>query len=309
MAWIESWQELGQHPKTRKAARLLGVPKVQVIGHLHCLWWWALSYQEDGDLTGRDPQDIADAAEWEGEPERFIQALVECKVKVGGCGFLENDNGRLILHNWMKYAGRLIQKRKANRDRANKVYAQSTRSLRAEDKSLPVDNAQSTRPPYPTVPYPTVPNRTEQNRTKETVAETIPLHSAKPTTANGKERSLGANAPKAVATLPPQPLQPYESAFLETFEFRSGRYPTKAMREVVEGLVEKYGEAEFLAAAKIAAGRNIRKLPFVEGILKRSGANSSRAGPGPPHGGMQKDFEMIDDVMAMIDRGESFFGH
>ena len=44
---------------------MLGVPKVAVIGHLLCLWWWAQAYAPaDGDLSGFDADDLADAAEW-----------------------------------------------------------------------------------------------------------------------------------------------------------------------------------------------------------------------------------------------------
>ena len=34
MAWIEAHQELRNHPKTKKAARLLGISRPQMIGHL-----------------------------------------------------------------------------------------------------------------------------------------------------------------------------------------------------------------------------------------------------------------------------------
>jgi hypothetical protein len=44
MAWIEAHQELAHHPKIRRLARELGVPKAQAIGHLLMLWLWAVSY-------------------------------------------------------------------------------------------------------------------------------------------------------------------------------------------------------------------------------------------------------------------------
>ena len=40
MAYVEAHAGLRDHLKTKKVARLLGVPKVQVIGHMLCLWWW-----------------------------------------------------------------------------------------------------------------------------------------------------------------------------------------------------------------------------------------------------------------------------
>ena len=34
-----------------KLARRLGVSLPAAIGHLHLLWWWAMDYAQDGDLT------------------------------------------------------------------------------------------------------------------------------------------------------------------------------------------------------------------------------------------------------------------
>jgi len=112
MAWIESHQTLGQHPKTRKLARILNVSLPTAVGYLHYLWWWAMDYAQDGDLSRFEPEDIADAALWEGEAKSFIDALIKA-------GFLDldKDNNLLIIHDWDEYAGRLIEKKKANRER------------------------------------------------------------------------------------------------------------------------------------------------------------------------------------------------
>ena len=51
MAWIESHQELRHHYKTKRLARELKVTVAAAIGHLHCLWWWAIDFAPDGDLS------------------------------------------------------------------------------------------------------------------------------------------------------------------------------------------------------------------------------------------------------------------
>ena len=107
MAWIESHQELGAHPKTRRLARLLGCPATQAIGILQCLWWWAVDYAPDGDLGRYESGDIADACLWEGDADTLALAL-------GAAGFL--DDGRYI-HDWEEYTGRLITQRAANAER------------------------------------------------------------------------------------------------------------------------------------------------------------------------------------------------
>jgi len=114
MSWIESHQELRNHPKTKRLARQLGISLPQAIGHLHCLWWWALDYAVTGDLSPYDSEDIADAAMWEGDPQEFIEALLTCGPG-GRPGFLERGpDGRLRLHDWHDYAGRLINTRQAS---------------------------------------------------------------------------------------------------------------------------------------------------------------------------------------------------
>ena len=107
MAWIESHQEMARHPKTRRVAVRLGISKAAVIGHLHLLWWWTLDFAPDGDLSGFEAEEIASVAEWEGDAEQFLQALLDT-------GWL--DEGRRV-HNWGDYAGRIVNLREDNRER------------------------------------------------------------------------------------------------------------------------------------------------------------------------------------------------
>lgn len=111
MAWIESHDTLKDHPKTRRLRRLLGINLAQAIGHLHLLWWWAATYAQDGDLSHYDAIDIAEAADWDGDPEQFLSALIEA-------GFVDQDDDGTRLHDWYDYAGKLIELRA--RDAARK---------------------------------------------------------------------------------------------------------------------------------------------------------------------------------------------
>ena len=115
MAWLEAHQDLRDHPKTKRAARALGISRPQMIGHLLCLWWWCLDYAEDGNLTDFDNADIADAAEWEGEPDDFVDALLHCGP-ADRAGFLTNGDG-LRVNDWSQYGGKYITKRNQGRDR------------------------------------------------------------------------------------------------------------------------------------------------------------------------------------------------
>src|SRR3990167_2768075 len=108
MAWIESHQEIARHPKTRKLARLLGVSVPTAIGHLHLLWWWAVDYAPDGCLTSFDAAEIADACMWDGEADKFLDALSESHFV---------DAEPLAIHDWDEYAGRLVLSRAKNKER------------------------------------------------------------------------------------------------------------------------------------------------------------------------------------------------
>jgi len=115
--YIESHQELGRHPKTKRLARLLGVSLPCAVGHLQFLWWWAMDYAQDGDLTKFDAFDIADAAGWEGDAEQFLSALIQCGIGEGA-GFVErHTDGSVRLHDWDQYGGKLFEERRKNAQR------------------------------------------------------------------------------------------------------------------------------------------------------------------------------------------------
>lgn len=124
-AWIESHQTIWEHPKTRKAARALDITVVQLVGHLHSLWHWAIDHAEDGNLSKYDRDDIALAARWDGDADAFVQALIDCGPG-DTAGYLEpggpygppdqQATGELVLHDWWGYAGRLIVQRRTARE-------------------------------------------------------------------------------------------------------------------------------------------------------------------------------------------------
>lgn len=128
MAYVEAHAGLKDHLKTKKVARLLGIPKTQVIGHMLCLWWWCQEYAQDGDLSGFDNADIAEAAEWEGDPDLFVNTLLNCGAR-GGAGFLRNDmESGLTVNDWLEYGGKMFVRREQS--------AQRMRNKRQRDASV-----------------------------------------------------------------------------------------------------------------------------------------------------------------------------
>lgn len=140
MAWIESHQTLRRHPKTLHLVTVLGIPLAQAVGHLHCLWWWALDYADDGDLTRFPAEVLGQAAEWPGDGIEFLNALVTT-------GFMNTDK---TIHDWMDYAGRLVERRKSD---ARRKYVQRT------SDGHPMERGSTVTQPLPNQPLPTEPTR------------------------------------------------------------------------------------------------------------------------------------------------------
>lgn len=128
MAWIESHQELRHHYKVKRLARELKVTVAAAVGHLHFLWWWAVDFAPDGDLTKFDDAEIADAMGYDGkDPTKAKAALIFA-------GFLDNtEHGTVTIHDWQEYAGRTLGQREKARQRA--------RNYREKQSAQPTDSA------------------------------------------------------------------------------------------------------------------------------------------------------------------------
>tara|TARA_Y100001951_G_scaffold103828_1_gene113633 strand:+ start:331 stop:1050 length:720 start_codon:yes stop_codon:yes gene_type:complete len=112
LAWIKSDESLSQHPKVDQLAETLDVSSVEVIGHLHYLWWWALSYSQSGDLT-RYEKRVGKAAKWTGDNDFFVESLIDC-------GWLDRKGKTLKIHDWNDYHGALMEKREKATERKRK---------------------------------------------------------------------------------------------------------------------------------------------------------------------------------------------
>ncbi len=152
MAWIESHQGLGNHPKTRKLARLLGISHAAAIGHLHYLWWGALDFAQDGNLEKYDIGDIAETMHWEGDAQELIDALVSA-------GFLDNTEKGLTIHDWNDYTGKLAERREKDRSRKRISYEKQSKEKVSEDspRRLHGESAETPRRDFVPTNLPTIP--------------------------------------------------------------------------------------------------------------------------------------------------------
>ncbi len=140
MSYIQSHQSLADHPKTAGAAELLGIDVPTLIGHLHLLWWWALDYAPDGDLSGFSKQQLCNAMRCKIDANRVISALVTCNPRKGGKGFLERKGRGYVIHDWRDFAGKFLERKE--KDAARK---REERANRPKDRpaDAPMDSPQT----------------------------------------------------------------------------------------------------------------------------------------------------------------------
>lgn len=84
--------------KFKRLQRRLGVSVAQLVGHLELLWIATAKNAPEGDIGRFSNEDIAIACYWDGEPDFFIDSLIEC-------GWLDaSDDWRLLVHDWAQHA-------------------------------------------------------------------------------------------------------------------------------------------------------------------------------------------------------------
>lgn len=116
--WIKTSISLPRHPKTRRAAKLLGISTADLIGRLVMIWSTALEFYPDGVYPSGD--ELCRAAEWPlDDKERFLDALARAG-EPARAGFIEFDRmpgeseviDMIYLHDWTDYSGTLENVRK-----------------------------------------------------------------------------------------------------------------------------------------------------------------------------------------------------
>ena len=121
---------LGNHPKFRRAMCLLSETRAHVRGHLELLW--EVAY-ECGKPEIGDAADVELAADWQGEPGKLCQALLQCGGK-GHAGFIEDipgEPGRYQVHDLYDHAPEYVRKR-VDRELARQRIGKTLSEIRAE---------------------------------------------------------------------------------------------------------------------------------------------------------------------------------
>ncbi len=169
MAWIKSEQALASHPKVHLLAKELGVNVPQVLGHLHLLWWWALDYADDGNLT-RYKDFIPNASQWVGDEKIYTESLIKH-------GFIDVKDNKLYIHDWLDYTGALIETREKDAERKRQARARkSVNSKNSTNRSnwettdtTKTSSASGGRPEDDPTPSAVEKTRLEKTRQEQTI--------------------------------------------------------------------------------------------------------------------------------------------
>jgi len=102
------------HPKVRRLARRLGIPRAHAVGLLCWLWDSAERLCPAGDIGRLEDADIAEEVMWEGDPAALVSALVTEQL------FDANDTHRLVIHDWAEHCSQFVHRRVA---RSGKLFA------------------------------------------------------------------------------------------------------------------------------------------------------------------------------------------
>lgn len=113
------------HPKTKRLARTLGVPRPHAVGMLEMLWHFTARFSPNGDIGRFDPEDIAEAVDWERDPLELLNTLVDL-------GWLDRPggDGSLLVHDWSDHADESVRKtlQRRGEDFADGTPARTARS-------------------------------------------------------------------------------------------------------------------------------------------------------------------------------------
>ena len=109
--WLKIDTGLRSHEKIWDMADELNIDPSQALGHMICLWSWALEKNSDeqGFITNK-PSRIARAAEFTGNPKKFFNVLKKVR-------FIEvwEDLDQVKLRNWEEYGGTYLKRMRYDR--------------------------------------------------------------------------------------------------------------------------------------------------------------------------------------------------
>lgn len=143
------------HRKTRRLAKILGIPVPCALGLMEALWHVTAEQQPDGAIGRMSNQDIADEMFWEEDADQLIGAFVESGL------IDESQEHRLVIHDWTRHADQATKRKVARH--GGKLVSQeqdvTSHRLAANSPPEPESRVQSQSPGSPQPPKGESPTR------------------------------------------------------------------------------------------------------------------------------------------------------
>jgi len=139
------------HPKTLHLAELLNIEPWAALGLLEALWNWASEYAPQGNIGKHSDVVIADGIKW----RKKADVLVKVLIKSGWVD--EDDEHRLLIHDWADHVPTYIKKRLQRKELL--PIGEIPRGDHVESMRTP-DGSHAENPPRGQKPNPTQPNPT-----------------------------------------------------------------------------------------------------------------------------------------------------
>jgi hypothetical protein len=159
--------------KFKRLQRRLGVPVAHVCGLLELLWISTAKNAPQGDIGRFTNEEIAIGCYWDGAPDEFVKALVDC-------GWLDNDpEYRLVVHDWHDHAPRWVHGN-LRRYKRNFVSgtSQPTEQPTREATEQPTREPARDAPPSQAKPSQVKPSQVKPTIAGSCVVETTPQQAA-----------------------------------------------------------------------------------------------------------------------------------
>jgi hypothetical protein len=130
------------HPKVLKLVKQLGAEGV--MSHVFLLCFVART-RPSGVLEGMDAEDIAEVAKWRGDPNEFVNTLVELRL-------LERNGINYEIHNWLRhnlFAASAPKRSEIARANIKKRWDKKTKVIQRDDTDGNTPTKESVYTPSP----------------------------------------------------------------------------------------------------------------------------------------------------------------
>lgn len=155
--WLQIYSNIRSHPKTSVLSETLGIQRAHAVGLMVSLWCWASCNASDGDITGIPVTLISEESGWHKKPREFYDALL-------GARLLDDENGRISIHDWEEYATLLMDSLERSKEQTKERMKRYRKHKQVAPVTSPLRNSDVTGDATVTSCYaPTVPNPVNTN--------------------------------------------------------------------------------------------------------------------------------------------------